>query len=241
MDTLADERPVVFYDQFGSGRSGRCDEARFYDVDYFVDELRAVRLQLGLGELHLFGHSWGTIVATDYLSGRPTGVRSAIFASPCMSMRRWINTCRRHLAELPANMGALITDQARCRGTEAAYQEALALYHRTYEHRRGRMPPDSPWAVYGRKVYESLWGPNEYTVTGSLREFEHADRLRTMTLAALFLCGRYDSASPEDAAYYRSLLPGAELHVFEESAHFPHVEEEAAFFRVVRAFLNRHD
>jgi len=40
-------------------------------------------------------------------------------------------------------------------------------------------------------------------------------------------------------AWYRSLLPGAELAVFEESAHLAHLEERERYNAVVRDFLAR--
>jgi proline iminopeptidase len=56
---LADERPVIFYDQLGSGRSDRPADTTLWRVERFVDELEAVRRGLGLERLHLLGHSWG--------------------------------------------------------------------------------------------------------------------------------------------------------------------------------------
>jgi proline iminopeptidase len=58
-------------------------------------------------------------------------------------------------------------------------------------------------------------------------------------MPVLFLCGRYDSATPETTDWYRSLVPDAEMAVFEESSHVPMNEEPEAFVRTVRDFLGR--
>jgi proline iminopeptidase len=60
-------------------------------------------------------------------------------------------------------------------------------------------------------------------------------------IPALFLCGRYDETTPEATREYRRNLPGAELVVFEKSAHMPMFEERAHYLRVVRDFLRRAD
>src|SRR5207302_3307616 len=71
---LADERPVVFYDQLGCGRSERPDDPSLWTVERSVDELAAVRSALGLERLHLFGSSWGGMLAMSYmLDARPQG------------------------------------------------------------------------------------------------------------------------------------------------------------------------
>ncbi|HOY53847.1 MAG TPA: alpha/beta fold hydrolase, partial [Opitutaceae bacterium] len=64
---LADERPVIFYDQLGCGRSERpADKSRF-TLAHYVAELAAVRTALGLQNVHLLGQSWGCMLAAEYL------------------------------------------------------------------------------------------------------------------------------------------------------------------------------
>ena len=238
---LADERQVIIYDQFGSGRSDRLHDPRYWTVDYFVSELGLVREKLGLKEVHLFGHSWGTQLATDYLFEKPLGVKSMIFGDPCISIPRWIATCEKHLSEMPNNWGQLILESERTEQTDTdEYKTALAYYKKYYET-RAALPPKSPDSVFGEEVYNYMWGPTEYTVTGTLKDYDHSERLKEIKLPALFICGRNDSASPEDCKYYQSLMPGSELKVFENSAHFPFVEEPQLFLETLRDFLRRND
>jgi proline-specific peptidase len=63
LEALADRRQVVFYDQLGCGRSERPDDPSLWTVDRFVEELALVRTALGLDRLHLFGSSWGGMLA----------------------------------------------------------------------------------------------------------------------------------------------------------------------------------
>ena len=64
-------------------------------------------------------------------------------------------------------------------------------------------------------------------------------RVTSRDVPTLILVGRHDrnhglSASRDLA----SLLPGARLHVFDRSAHFPDIEEPEEYASVVHAFLD---
>ena len=70
LEALADQRRVVFYDQLGCGRSDRPDDETLWTVERFVEELVQVRAALGLDRLHLFGSSWGGMLAMQYVLDR---------------------------------------------------------------------------------------------------------------------------------------------------------------------------
>lgn len=76
----------IFYDQLGGGHSEQPSDTTLWRIERFVDELARVRRALGLKEIHLYGHSWGTIVATEYMLTHPASVRSLILASPAISI-----------------------------------------------------------------------------------------------------------------------------------------------------------
>src|SRR6266540_2413750 len=79
LERLADERPVIFYDQLGCGKSEHPNDASLWQADRFVRELAQVREALGLDRMHLFGHSWGTMLAVDFvLSGARAAPTSLI-------------------------------------------------------------------------------------------------------------------------------------------------------------------
>jgi proline iminopeptidase len=64
-------------------------------------------------------------------------------------------------------------------------------------------------------------------------------RVAASRAPTLFLCGRHDETRPEETSWYHSLVPGAELVVFEHSSHVPHLEEPERFLQVLRDFLDR--
>lgn len=72
----SDEIAVVTYDQRGAGRSSEPSEG--FALLKYVEDLEAVRKAVGSEKVHLFGHSWGGIVAMRYATIYPQRVKSII-------------------------------------------------------------------------------------------------------------------------------------------------------------------
>ena len=104
LEGLAPERPVVRYDQLGCGRSDRPDDAALWRVETYVEELDALRRELGLDRIHLLGHSWGGQLALEYLLTRPKGVASLVLASSLFSTDVFTDECRRLRRTLPGHV-----------------------------------------------------------------------------------------------------------------------------------------
>jgi L-proline amide hydrolase len=89
------------------------------------------------------------------------------------------------------------------------------------------------------EVYSTMWGPNEFTCTGTLKPWDVRERLGEIRVPTLLVSGRYDEATPAMQETLRNGIVGAEQHIFENSSHLPHAEEPEAFRAVVGDFLTR--
>ncbi len=240
---LAQERPVVFYDQLGGGRSDRPDDISLWTTARFVEELAAVRRYLDLEQVHLLGQSWGSMLAVDYLlTRRPRGIASLICSGPCLSVSRFAADQRAYLGQFPAEVRRIIREKEAAGDFHSPpYQEAMMAYYRRHLCRLDPWPEclTRTFEQMGLPVYEQMWGPSEFTVTGTLKDYERAEQLKEIRLPALFTCGRFDEATPATTAFYQSRLPGAELAVFEDASHAHHLEKTAAYLAVVGDFLYR--
>jgi proline iminopeptidase len=240
LEALADERAVVFYDQLGCGRSDRPDDPSLWTTERAVAELAAVRQNLELDNFHLLGQSWGSMLATDYALTRPGGIANLILASPCISIPRWVEDATRFKRALPAEVQEVIDSHEAAGNTGCPeYIAAMLVYYKRHVCRMEPWPQEfeRAFAGEGHQVYETMWGPSEYTVTGRLSDFDRSGRLHEIEIRTLFTCGRFDEATPETVGWYSSLLPGSELTVFEESSHLAHLEERDRYNAVARAFL----
>lgn len=237
---LGDERPVIFYDQLGCGRSDRPSDTNLWRVERFVEEVAAVRRALGLKRVHLFGHSWGTMLATDYLLTRPRGVCSVTLASPCLSAPRYVRDVTDLRAQLPPDVQAALQRHESAGTTASAeYQEAVTFFMQRHFCRLEPWPRElnDSLSGLGTEVYTFMNGPNEFHLTGTLKDYDRTARLRELRLPVLYTAGRFDGCTPQASAWYQHLMPNSRLEVFEQSAHMPMLEETERYLAVLRAFL----
>lgn len=235
---LGDDRPVVFYDQLGAGRSDMPSDTTLWRIERFMAELDSVRGQLGLREIHLLGHSWGTMLATDYLLAGAEGVRSVILASPALSTALWERDADTLILTLPDSIQeAIRIHEADGNFESPAYQAAVAEFYARFLTLRGGPEVDSTFAYFGAELYGYMWGPSEFTATGTLRDYDRTTRLEELNLPVLYTTGEFDEARPMTVAYYQSLTPGAEFAIIPGSAHLTTIDAPEAYADTVRRFL----
>jgi proline iminopeptidase len=241
---LAEERPVIFYDQLGCGRSDRPHDTSLWTMERYIDELKRVRKAFGLKQIHILGHSWGSMLAIDYLLTKPQGVRSVILAGPVASVPRYVHDVQALRAQLPADVQATLSRHETAGTTESEeYQQAVMVFYKRYFIRADPWPAelDKTFAEFGAESYNTVQGPNEFTVTGWMKDYDRTPRLGELKLPVLFTAGRYDEITPDQAAWYQSLVPGSKLVIFENSAHMTMLDEPDHYVAVVREFLRSHD
>jgi L-proline amide hydrolase len=219
-------RRVVFYDQLGGGDSDRPDEPSLWTVETFLEQLRSVREALGLERLHLFGSSWGGMLALEYAFTRPAGLASLVLNSTPTSAPRWAEeTLRLHDALPPGLDGKAAEDEFKRRHICRLDPEPEVI-------KRAR-------ASFGLQVYETMWGPNEFTVTGTLKDWDVIDRIGEIRLPTLITSGRYDECTPALVEPLHRGLVRSEWELFENCSHMSYLEEPERYLEVVGGFLDR--
>jgi len=235
-------RAVVFYDQLGSGNSDQPDDPTLWNIDLFLDEVATVRRELGLERVHLLGQSWGGMLALSYALMQPVGLLSLVVADSTASIplhAAEVNKLREHL---PPEVQEVLDHHEEAGTTDdPAYEEATMAF---YAHHICRL---DPWPEYllealeriNLKVYQTMWGVNEFHITGNLKNWDITPRLGEIRVPTLLLSGRYDEFTPAEQEVLRDGIPGSEWVLFEESAHLPHVEKTERFLEVLEGFLSR--
>ncbi len=238
----SERRRVIRYDQLGCGRSDKPAEAGLWRVERFVEEVEAVRRGLGLERLHLLGHSWGGMLAIEYvLTARPP-LDSLILASANSSASQWATEADRLRAGLALDVQAVLKKHEAAGATaDPEYRAAVLEYYRRHLCRLDPWP-DSVMRTFqtlAEEVYGTMWGPSEFYITGNLKDWDRTGRLSEIDVPTLITCGRHDEATPAIAATLRDGIPGSELVVFENSSHMAHEEEKELFLQTVAGFLDR--
>jgi L-proline amide hydrolase len=242
---LADTtRRVVFYDQIGCGKSwteNRPDD--FWTVELFIAEVQAVRDALGLDRIHLFGSSWGGMLAMEYALTQPAGLASLILSSSPASIPLWEAETGRLRRELPDETGRVLDEHEAAGTTESAeYQAAQAEF---YGRHVCRVVPNPDWVLRTfaglaehPEVYLTMQGPNEFVITGTLKTWDITARLGEIDVPTLITAGAYDEFTPVQAQRVNEGIRGSELVTFENSSHMQFTEEPERYREVVSAFLD---
>ncbi len=245
LEKWADERPVIFYDQLGCGNSEKPSDEELWTVDRFVDELETVRTVLKLDKVHLFGQSWGTMLAVEYMLGKkPDGVVSMVLAAPYLNTTMWKNDQLQWVRQLPEELQQVIVETEKTGQYDSpAYQEAMYVFYQKHLCRMEPWPEciNRAFEKMGLEVYHYMWGPSEFTMTGTLKDADLCEQLKSIKVPVLFTCGEYDESTPASVQYFQSKLPGSSMHVFKGASHMHHLENEAEFHRVVTAFMKEKE
>jgi proline-specific peptidase len=245
-ERVAPDRPVVLFDQLGSGRSAKPDDPALWTVDRAVVELDLVRDALDLGTCHLLGQSWGGWLAQEYLArGRGDGIVGLVLASTSASIREFTDAAALLIDALPEPARSTIQELgARGAFDDPAYLEAV---HEFYVRHVCRLDPWPPCVVATMdelatsQVYATMNGPTEFDVTGPLRDWDRTADLGAIAIPTLVTVGAHDEIAPSCARTLRDGIPGARMATFEDSGHLAHEEEPEAYAAAVRSFLSEVD
>ncbi len=240
---LATRRPVIFYDQLGCGNSEKPLEANLRTTESYVRELEILCKELELNNYHILGQSWGAALAIEYLlTIKPHGIKSLILSAPLISTSLWVEDQRHYINMMPLETRETIN---RCEEEEdysnALYQDAMMEFYKRHLCRMDPWPDclNATFEKMNSAVYNHMWGPSEFTVTGVLKDFDRTDHLHQITIPVLLTAGEYDEATPERISYFAGKFPSSEIYVFKGASHSHHLECQGEYLKVVDEFLSR--
>lgn len=227
-ESLVSALPVLVYDQIGSGFSSKIARPSTLTVADFVEELSLLRKKLGLKKLHLFSHSWGAVIATEYTVKFSRYVASNIFFSPFFDTGDWIRDANNLLKTMP-----IIHQKAVARSLKSnnfgtkEFGKATDFFNQLYLRRKEIEFPERTAgnALFGLDIYKALWGASEFVCTGKLKNYSAVSKLKKITQPALFICGQFDEAIPSTVKKYSSLVVQGEFQTIKGVAHCAHYEK----------------
>lgn len=247
LDRLAEEgRAIISYDQIGCGNSYVDGHPELWCDKTWDNELIELRKHLGLDEIHLLGQSWGGMLAIEYLCNyKPEGIKSVILSSTLPSAKLWAHEQHRRIKFLPPEDQEAIA-KAEATGKFDAPEYLAANDRFMLRHCAGEVTEDSPECLRrpkkaGSEAYLYGWGPNEYTPTGSLGNFEYTDQLKDIKEPALIINGTNDLCSPLVAKTMYDRIPNARWELFEDCRHMCFVEDNERYCRLLSEWMKQYD
>jgi pimeloyl-ACP methyl ester carboxylesterase len=210
---LAERYRVIAHDFRGNGRSDKPDGPM--TMDTFVDDTLALLDELEVPSAHLYGQSFGGMVAQEIALAHPERVRSLVLACTHPGPKHAVKPGRE--AHVPKDKPYL-----------ALYSERFAAEHPDHVAEDilvGSQNPQPPHA--GRRQWEAIQGWSSF------------ERLPRIDQPILVLHGTEDRVIPAaNAKLLAERIPNAELVLLEGAGHVYHSEQPELADRVVLDFLD---
>jgi proline iminopeptidase len=243
LESLGDDRPVIRYDQLGSGKSGALTDTTKMTIAHFVAELDSLRASLGYDKFHLVGHSWGTILGYEYYKAHPEHVASLTFGSAALDIPTWEKNARRLVTTLSDSaQKAIKVREAEKKFDAPDYQNAINEFYGKYVWRKPvEADLDSTMKTMNEAIYGYMQGPSEFTITGTLKKYDVTSELKTIKVPTLYTVGEFDEADVPTIKRFAAMTPGAKVEVIPGSAHITTWDNPTAMIAAVRTFLRHAD
>jgi len=244
LERLAESgREVIVYDQLGCGRSDHPDDPSLLQVERFVAEVASVRRAWGLDSIHLYGQSWGGMLALEVALSGAAGLQSLILSNAPASMPLWVEETTRLRRELPPEIQAVLDQHEQANTTESSeYQEAMLVFYRRHVCRLDEWPGCLMRSFSAMeadpRVYHAMCGVNEFTITGSLREWDVSAHLHQIKPPTLVISGQYDEATPKIAEALHLSIAGSQWELMADCSHLCHLENTDAYLARINSFLD---
>lgn len=230
LDSLAATtgRQVISYDQLGCGESYVDGHPELWTLKTWTDELIALREHLGLSRVHLLGQSWGGMLIISYLIDcHPEGIVSAVLSSTLPSSRLWSHEQHRLISFMSEHEQQAIA-HAVATGDFNYPPYIAANDHYTVLH-ADEITAASPECLtrpkrFGMESYLAAWGPNEYTPTGTLRDFDYTSRLHEISQPTLIISGTNDECTPLIAKTMYDRIPDARWELLDGARHMTFID-----------------
>lgn len=238
LDALATRYTLIYYDQRGTGRSSAALDSATINIDTFVEDIETLRQTLGFERVTVMGHSFGSVIATEYALRYPESLHALILMNPVEPGSRYREATgerqrARQTAEDREDMSELTQSEAFTARDPSTLSQVYRVAFRQLLKERDRISEldldlQNATARNGQDVAALLGG--------SLGEVNWWDRLPDVQTPVLVLHGRYD-APPIDMS--RELAETFPVGTFEvlDAGHFPYLEDREGLLSAVSGFF----
>ncbi|MBF8965215.1 alpha/beta hydrolase [Pontibacter sp. FD36] len=231
---------VVYYEQRGSGRSEAPQDPNDYLLPTLISDLDQLRVALGVQKMTLLGYSFGAELALRYAIAHPERVEKLILSSPAeLSKSNMLVQIQGFYA---------IGDSTLKAGIEQILKDTTSI-----EDKYGKVWNLSSSEVVDRFLFQNpelaqknrqLWQESKLKNTGLMAKVyiknNKADLVEKATgvqASTLIISGVHDkNGGLHTGLALKQVLPNSFIKLYENSAHFPDMEEEDRFASDVRIF-----
>ncbi|GAM86649.1 hypothetical protein ANO11243_046650 [Dothideomycetidae sp. 11243] len=230
--------PVVLYDQIGCGQSTllpeKAGDATFWQMSVFVSELQNLVEYFKFPHgYHLLGVSFGAMLAADFATTQPPGLKRLVLCSPFASRRLVCEGHELRRSELPLDVQKALNDGNESGDFQSeGYIKALVTFYKKTMCRIDPWPPgmEEMFAAHHvNDVFMTMSGPGPTVLwQGSMRDWDVTTRLHRITAQTLVINGEFDIAFEAAVQPFFDLIPRVRWITFPGASHGVMIEAPGA-------------
>ena len=233
-----------YYDQLGCGNSDAPTDTALWTIPRYVEEVEQVRKGLGLDSFYLLGHSWGSMLAMEYLHKYQNHVKAAVLSNMTAGIKSYLPYAEKLKRQFLSVRDLAVYDSLDKMKlyNSAAYQDLLMS--RLYSHTICQIPLDKwpePLTRAFKKenpaIYIQMQGVDEFHVTGNFKNWEFWDSLPAIKVPVLVIGGMNDEMNPEDIQKEGYLIPNSRTYLCPNGSHMSMYDDQLNYFTHLVAYL----
>ncbi|GAB3550008.1 alpha/beta fold hydrolase [Spirosoma fluminis] len=241
-ENLSKTYRTVLFEQRGTGRSWTKPlDKTTINLTTAIDDLDRLRARLGVDKLSLYGHSWGSMLASAYTAQYPQRVSALILSGPGeINVQRWfISDANMRIRRAPyADSLKYWSDSVNVRrDPERAAQERRRLSRAPYVYDTKKLDQYGVQISKGKvndKVLNLMW------TDLFQKRFNLDSTLPAYKGPALIVFGWQDALSITTFYSIKQVLPQAEVQGINFCGHMASIEQPDQFFGIVNRFLRQY-
>jgi proline iminopeptidase len=236
---LMKDHTLIYYDQRGTGRSLETPiDDTTININQYVEDLDDVRKKLGFEKVTILGHSWGGRLALEYAIKHQDHIDNLILmgSTPANSkgFKAFLDEVAIRLKPVKAQLLAMEKSKEYKEGTPKMVADYYRLIFSTYLYKRSdgnkiSLKFTTPYALNMPKIMGLM-----HKV---LNEFDLSSDLKNIKFPTLIIHGDHDPIPLWTAQEIQTLIPNSKLEIMKNIGHFPPVENQAEFIRVIEDFV----
>ena len=230
-----------YYDQLGGLFSDNPDDPSCWTIERYTDEVEQVRQGLELDHFYLYGHSWGGMLGYEYALKYGSHLKGLVISNMVASVPLYIRYVARLRTEFPHEVVRSM-EEFEGKGEFDAPEYQKLVFDQLYTQHICRL---DPWPEPVRrslrfmngKIYNYMQGPNEFVITGTLKDWDRTRELREIKSRTLVLGARYDTMDPEEMKRIAARMPKAHVAISSKGSHLAMYDDQSWYFRQLISFL----
>ncbi|MEJ8800686.1 alpha/beta fold hydrolase [Pontibacter sp. H249] len=232
---------VVYYEQRGGGRSEAPKDPEDYALQTLISDLDVLRDSLGVQKMTLLGYSFGAELSLRYAATHPDRVEKLILSAPAeLSKSNMLVQIQGFYSigdsKVKSGIENIMQDTT---SLEAKYSSVWGIVSTPTVDKFLFLNPEN--AIKNRQ----MWSESKLVNTGLMAKVylknnkgDLIEKSAGLQTPALIISGAYDkNGGLHTGLALKQSLGNATIRIYENSAHFPDIEETERFAEDVKSFV----